>query len=63
MHYYFNTIVSIHRFNNKYKQFIGYQAVNESLQWMRDNELMYGKNASYDLDLKSNEMDNPQPSS
>lgn len=35
LHYYFNNIVNIHRFNSKYKQFLGYQAVNESLLWLR----------------------------
>ena len=45
------------------KQFLGYQALNESLKWLRDNQLRYGNNPSYDLDLmKSNEIGNPQPS-
>lgn len=62
LHYYFNNIVKINRFNSKYKNFLGYQAVNESLQWLR-RELRYGKNSPYDLDYMSNEIDNPQPSS
>jgi hypothetical protein len=63
LHYYFNNIVNINRFNSKYTNFLGYQTLNESLKWLRDNELRYGKNPTYDLDLKkSNEMDNPQPS-
>jgi hypothetical protein len=51
-----------------------YQVLNESLKWLRDNTLRYGKNATYDLEIKiillhfsqkwnSNEIDNPQPSS
>jgi hypothetical protein len=43
---------------------VGYQVLNKSLKWLRDNELRYGKNASYELELdNSNEIDNPQPSS
>jgi hypothetical protein len=38
----------------------GYQAMNESLSWLRI-KLKYGKNASYD-DSTESEMDNPQPS-
>ena len=34
-YYYFNNIVNVNRFNSKYKQFLGYQAVNESLLWLR----------------------------
>ena len=26
----------------------GYQVLNESLKWLRNNELRYGKNASYE---------------
>ena len=61
LHYYFNNIVNINRFNSKYKNFLGYQTLNESLKWLRDNELRYGKNPTYDLNLKKfNEMDNLQ---
>lgn len=56
LHYYFNNIVSIHRFNSKNKQFMGYQMINESVSWLRDNELRYGKNPP-DITI-----DNPQPS-
>ena len=62
LHYYFNNIVSIHRFHSKYKQFMGYQMVNESLSWLRDNELRYGKNPTDD-NTNVLEMDNQQPSS
>jgi hypothetical protein len=62
LHYYFNNIVNVIRFNSKYKNFLGYQILNESLRWLRI-ELRYGKNPTYDLDvIKSNEMDNPQRS-
>lgn len=64
LHYYFNNLVNVVRFNSKYKIFLGYQVLNKSLKWLRDNELRYGKNASYELELdNSNEIDNPQPSS
>ena len=43
LHYYYNNIVNINRFNSKYKQFIGYQVLNESLKWLRI-ELRYGNN-------------------
>ena len=42
-------------------QFMGYQTVNESLQWLRI-ELRYGKNAPHS-NVKTLKMDNPQPSS
>jgi len=61
LHYYFNNIVNIVRFNNKYRQFLGYQAVNESLQWLR-MELRYGKNPPHE-DVQTSEIGNPQPSS
>ena len=35
LHYYFNNIVNIFRFNKKYNQFLGYQVVSESLQWLK----------------------------
>lgn len=44
-HYYFNNIVNIARFNSKYKEFLGYQILNESLVWLRE-KLGYGKNAN-----------------
>lgn len=61
LHYYFNNIVNVVRFNTKYNQFLGYQTVNESLRWLRV-ELRYGKNPSYD-ETNVSEMDNQQPSS
>ena len=66
MHYYFNNLVSVFRFNKKYKQFMGYQAVNESLQWLRNN--YSGMVKSPHMICKSSkkeiyiEIDNPQPS-
>jgi len=63
LHYYFNNIVNINRFNSKFDQFLGYQAVNESLQWLKKKDFRYGKNAPDDNVLqKTLEMDNPQPS-
>jgi hypothetical protein len=60
LHYYFNNIVNIYRFNKKHAQHMGYETVNESLQWLR-LELRYRKNAPYD-DVNTSEIDNPQPS-
>lgn len=63
LHYFFNNIVNVNRFNNKYNQFLGYQALNESLKWLKNNEFRYGNNPSYDSDVKSDEIGNPHPSS
>ena len=64
LHYYFNNIVNVNRFNSKFDRFLGYQAVNESLQWLKKKDFRYGKNPSGDNVLQNTlEMDNPQPSS
>lgn len=47
---------------NIYCKYLGYQIVNESLQWLRI-KLRYGKKPSYDDTEKVSETDNPQPSS
>ena len=60
-YYYFNNIVSIFRFNKLNKQFMGYQAVNESLQWLRINASGMVK-IPHINSLKVNKIDNPQPS-
>jgi hypothetical protein len=39
-----------------FQKWKGYQMINESLSWLRDNELRYGKNPP------DNTMDNSQPS-
>lgn len=62
LHYYYNNIVNINRFNKKHTEYLGYQIVNESLQWLRI-KLRYGKKPSYDDTEKVSETDNPQPSS
>lgn len=63
LHYYFNNIVNINRFNKINKQFLGYQTLNESLKWLRKTSGMV-KKPRMNLDCKkSNEMDNPQPNS
>ena len=61
LHYYFNNIVNVNCFNTKYTQYLGYQTVNESLQWLRI-ELRYGKNPPYDDVVTTSEIGNPQPS-
>jgi len=45
-----------------FQKWMGYQMVNESLSWLRDNELRYGKNPTDD-NTNVLEMDNQQPSS
>jgi hypothetical protein len=61
LHYYFNNIVNINRFNKIQRQYLGYQALDESLKWLRI-ELRYGKNPPYEEDINTSEIDNPQPS-
>jgi hypothetical protein len=41
---------------------LGYQAINESLLWLKKKDFRYGKNASY-KDVTTSEMDNQQLSS
>jgi hypothetical protein len=55
LHYYFNNLVNIHRFNQVHTQFLGYQTVSKSLQWLR-NELRYGKNAPYEIDANQSKL-------
>jgi len=62
LHYYFNNIVNVNRFNSKYNDFFGYQTLNESLKWLRI-KLKYGKNPTGENVKNTFEMDNPQPSS
>jgi hypothetical protein len=63
LHYFFNNIVNINRFNSKNDQFLGYQTVNKSLQWLKKKNFRYGNNPSDDNAIKfAFEMDNPQPS-
>lgn len=46
LHYYYNSIVSIHRFIQRYKENTqGYQSIRESLCWLRE-KLRYGNNAT-----------------
>jgi len=61
LHHYINNIVNVVRFNKYNRQFLGYQAVNKSLQWLRV-ELRYGNNAPHE-DATASEIGNPQPSS
>lgn len=34
LHHYFNNIINVNRFNSVYKEFLGYEAINESLLWL-----------------------------
>ena len=63
LHYYFNNVVNIYRFNKIYNQFLGYQAVNESLQWLRKKDLGMVKMPRMICNHDKNciEIDNPQP--
>jgi len=61
LHYYFNNIVNINRFNKTHTQFLGYEILNESLKWLRI-ELRNRKNAPYEDITKISEVGNPQPS-
>lgn len=64
LHYYFNNIVNVTRFNFKYKNFLGYQALNESLKWLRTKTSGMVKSPHMKwFNFKPTEMDNPQPSS
>ena len=47
LHYYFNNLVNVNRFNTFNKQYLGYQNLNESLSWLR-TKLRYGENPSDD---------------
>ena len=70
---YFNNLVTVFRFNKVHRQYMGYQAVNESLQWLRKTNSGMVKRSRMKIDLSkrkdhketlvSLEMDNPQPSS
>ena len=46
-HMFFNNMISVIRFNTKYKQYLGYQNIRESLCWLRE-KLRYGKNPTYE---------------
>lgn len=61
LHYYYNNIVNVNRFNSKYNKFLGYQIVNENLRWLRNN-LRYGENSPDDNTIKVFEIGNQQPS-
>ena len=51
LHYYFNNIVNVNRFNKFNKQYLGYQNLDESLSWLR-KKLRYGENPSDDSYLQ-----------
>jgi hypothetical protein len=52
----------INNFVFVYTNYLGYQTIRESIQWLRI-KLRYGKNPSYEDNFKkSSEIDNPQPS-
>jgi hypothetical protein len=62
LHDYFNNFISVFRFNAINKNFIGYQAVNESLQWLRIKTSGMVKMPHMILSEMTNETDDPQPS-
>lgn len=63
LHYYHNNIVNVVRFNTKYNQFLGYQAVNESLRWLRKKTsgMVIMPRMMCDQDKSCTEIGNPQP--
>lgn len=61
LHHYFNTFITVFRFNKYNKQFIGYQAVNKSLQWLRIKYSSMVKMPHMKVQNEP-EIDNPQPS-
>ena len=64
-HHYFNNFISVFRFNSFNKQFMGYQAANESLQWLRKTTSGMVKMPHMNIYLYNKdkyEMDNSQPS-
>lgn len=62
LHEYFNNMISVFRFNTINNNFIGYQAVSESLQWLRIKTSDMVKMPHMISSKTTNEMDNPQPS-
>jgi len=52
----------LNRFCSTFLKVEGYQVLNESLRWLRDKKLRYGKNPT-DEGANAPEIDNPQPSS
>lgn len=62
LHDYFNNFISVFRFNTTNKEFIGYQAVSESLQWLRIKNSGMVKMPHMISSFMMNETDNPQPS-
>ncbi len=62
LHDYFNNFISVFRFNATNKKFIGYQAVSESLQWLRIKTSDMVKMPHMISSVMMNEIDNPQPS-
>ncbi len=59
LYQYFNNLVNVFRFKKLNAKYIGYQAVNESLQWLRI-QLKYGNNSTYEVSPDT-EIGNPQP--
>ena len=49
LHYYFNNIINVNRFNKKYNSFLGYEILGESLRWLR-SKLRYRENPPDDGD-------------
>jgi hypothetical protein len=64
LHYYFNNIVNVIRFNSKYKNFLGYQTLRESIKWLRikTSGMVISPHMKC-INSNTLEMDNPQPSS
>jgi hypothetical protein len=55
-----NKCLELNGFKSVYTNYLGYQAVNESLQWLR-SKLRYGKNPQHEVAIAT-EIGNQQPS-
>ncbi len=62
LHYYFNNLVSVARFNKTHKEFLGYQALNESLMWLRTKNSGMVTMPHMKRNTNFSEIDNPHPS-
>ena len=63
LHYYFNSIISLHRFNIMQKTETNcYQRINESLSWLRKNSGMVKVQSNEERSSDFSEMGNQQPS-
>jgi hypothetical protein len=63
LHYFFNNIVNINRFNTKYNQFLGYEKLKEMIVWLRIKISGIVKMPRIKVSKEKLQIGNPQPSS